>query len=71
MEINPDDLPDDINALKAALRSARAEVAVASARRSADQALIAHLQLMIAKLNREKYCSRSERTARLLDQLEL
>ena len=71
MEITPDDLPDDIDALKAALRAARAEVAVAEAQRSADQALIAHLKLTIAKLNREKYGSRSERTARLLDQLEL
>ena len=71
MEINPDDPPDDIDALKAALRSARAEVAVAEAQRSADQALIAHLRLTIAKLNREKFGSRSERTTRLLDQLEL
>ena len=34
-------------------------------------ALIAHLKLQIEKLNRDRYGPRSERTARLLDQLEL
>ena len=38
---------------------------------SDDQALIAHLKLQIEKLNRDRYGPRSERTARLLDQLEL
>lgn len=72
------DLPDDINALKAALiaESARAtrveaELAVARAKASDDQALIAHQQLQIKKLIRELYGSRSERTSRLLDQIEL
>lgn len=37
----------------------------------ADQALIAHLKLQIGKLNRDHYGQRSERTPRLLDQLEL
>jgi len=64
-------LPDDIEALKAALVVARAEAAAARARQSDDQALIAHLKLQIEKLNRDRYGSRSERTARLLDQLEL
>jgi transposase len=64
-------LPDDIEALKAALIVARAEAAAARARQSDDQALIAHLKLQIEKLNRDRYGSRSERTARLLDQLEL
>ena len=64
-------LPDDIEALKAALVAARAEVAAARAQHSDDQALIAHLKLQIAKLNRDRYGPRSERTARLLDQLEL
>ena len=64
-------LPDDIEALKAALIVARAEAAAARARQSDDQALIAHLKLQIAKLNRDRYGPRSERTARLLDQLEL
>src|SRR5436309_6047641 len=64
-------LPDDIETLKAALIVARAEAAAACARQSDDQALIAHLKLQIEKLNRDRYGPRSERTARLLDQLEL
>src|SRR5208283_1018612 len=63
--------PDDIEALKAALIVALAEVASARAQRSDDQAMIAHLKLQIEKLNRDRYGPRSERTARLLDQLEL
>src|SRR5436189_585157 len=63
--------PDDIDALKAALIVARAEAAAARAQQSDDQALIAHLKLQIEKLNRDRYGPRSERTARLLDQLEL
>src|SRR5216684_2914813 len=67
----PNALPDDIEALKAALIVAQAEVAAARAQLSADQALIAHLKLQIEKLNRERFGQRSERTARLIDQLEL
>jgi transposase len=73
-----DDLPDDIAALQAALiaeraRAARveAELAVAKARASDDQALIAHQRLQIEKLTRQIYGQRSERTVRLLDQIEL
>src|SRR3982750_4897470 len=64
-------LSDDVEALKAALTVARAEAAAARAQQSDDQALIAHLKLQIEKLNRDRYGQRSERTARLLDQLEL
>jgi transposase len=64
-------LPEDIDALKAALIVARAEAAAARAQQSDDHALIAHLKLQIEKLNRDRYGPRSERTARLLDQLEL
>jgi transposase len=74
----PDPLPEDIDALRAALIAARvhathveSELAAARARLSDDQALIALLQLQIAKLNRERFGQRSERAARLLDQLEL
>jgi len=42
---------DDIEALKAALIVARADVASARAQRSDDQAMIAHLKLQIEKLN--------------------
>jgi transposase len=64
-------LPDPIVALEAALATARAELATERAERSADQALIAHLKLQIAKFNRERFGPRSERSARLLDQMEL
>lgn len=52
-----DQLPDDVDALKAALREAHA--------------LIEHLQLVIAKMKRELFGPRSERSQRLIDQLEL
>src|SRR5438270_208556 len=71
MDDGPEALPDDIEALKVALIAARAEVAAVRAQRSDDQALIAHLKLQIEKLNRDRYVPRSERTARLLHQLEL
>src|ERR1700721_2592325 len=78
-------LPDDIEALKAALVAERgeriaeaarathaeAELAVARAKASDDQALIAQQQLRIEKLTRQLYGPRSERTSRLLDQTEL
>src|SRR5450830_1127325 len=64
-------LPEDIDALRAALVAARAEVAIVRAQQSDDQAMIAHLKLQIEKLNRDRYGPRSERTARLINQLEL
>ncbi len=70
--------PDDIAALKVALAMARAErnevaaeLAVAKAKASEDLALIAHQKLRIAKLERQIYGPRSERSARLIDQLQL
>src|SRR5580704_5260310 len=73
-----DDLPDDIDTLKAALLAApdravqvAAELDVSRAKASEDQALIAHQQLQIAKLTRELYGQHSERSVRLLDQIEL
>ncbi len=72
------DLPEDIDALRAALiaeraRAARveAELAVAKAKASDDAAVIAHQRLQIEKLTRQLYGQRSERTVRLLDQMEL
>src|SRR5580700_6383780 len=71
-------LPDDIEALKAAFvaeaaraAQAEAELAVARAKAADDQALIAHQQLRIEKLTRQLYGPRSERTSRILDQIEL
>jgi len=48
-----------------------AELAVARARASEDLALIAHQKLRIAKLERQIYGPRSERSERLIDQLAL
>jgi transposase len=57
-------LPDDKDALKAALIEARAKL-------SGAEAMIEHLQLVIAKMKREMFGPRSERSQRLIDQLEL
>ena len=57
-------LPDDVASLKAALLEALARASDAAA-------LIAHQQLQIAKLRRELYGPRSERSVRLLAQMEL
>ncbi|WP_244476906.1 IS66 family transposase [Methylobacterium sp. Leaf117] len=51
--------------------SERAKRIEAQAAASSVEATIAHLKLMIEKLRRELYGQRSERTARLLDQMEL
>ena len=59
-----DPVPDDTDALKAALIETRARL-------SGAEALIEHLQLVIAKMKRAMYGPRSERSQRLLDQLEL
>src|SRR6202140_2216075 len=73
-----EDLPENVDGLKAALlteraRAARveAELAIVKAKASDDQAVIAHQQLQIAKLTRQLYGQHSERTVRLLDQMEL
>ncbi len=66
-----DDLPDDIDALKAALASERQARREAEAQATASQALVAHLKLLIAKLRREQYGQSSERGRKVLDQLEL
>ncbi|MDG3444701.1 transposase, partial [Nitrospirillum amazonense] len=50
---------------------AAAELAVARAKASEDLALIAHQKLRIAQLERQVYGQRSERSARLVDQLAL
>ena len=78
MDAARDALPDDINALKEALIIERAkalevtaELAVARAKASEDVALIAQQKLRIAKLERQVYGQRSERSARLIDQLAL
>jgi transposase len=66
-----DSLPDDLETLKQLVLAQQAELAHARAEASSAEALIAHLRLTIEKMRREIYGPRSERKARLLDQLEL
>ena len=56
---------------EAVAASARGEAATAKADLSSRDALIAHLKLEIEKLRRSLYGTRSERKARLLEQMEL
>jgi transposase len=60
----PDQIPDNVDALKAALIETRAKL-------SGAQALIEHQRLLIEKMKRAMFGSRSERSQRLLEQLEL
>src|ERR1700733_50458 len=78
MDTPRDAVPEDITALKVALASERAkaleiaaELAVPRAKASEDSALIAQQKLEIAKLQRQIYGQRSERSSRLIDQLTL
>jgi transposase len=78
-------LPDDPESLKRLLLAREGELVVARAHAATvtaeaatlrakaadDQALIAHLKLQIETLKRDRFGQRSERSARLLDQLEL
>jgi transposase len=78
MDATDDALPNDIDALRAAFIIERAkalevaaELAIARAKASQDMALIAHQRLRIARLERQLYGQRSERSVRLIDQLAL
>jgi transposase len=78
MEPAREALPDDVPALKAALAAERAqklaieaELTIARAKASEDMALIAQQKLRIAKLERQVYGQRSERSAQLIEQLAL
>lgn len=78
MSLPPLSLPDDLADAHAALlaeREARlraeAEATKAKAELSSIEALNAHLQLLIAKLERDKHGPSRERTQRLIDQMEL
>jgi Transposase and inactivated derivatives len=71
-------LPNDIEVLKAALIAAadhtarvEAELAIARAKASEDTALIAQQKFRIAKLERQLYGQRSERSSHLIEQLAL
>ena len=76
--MNVESLPADlatahamILAERAARMAAEAEATHAKADLTGTEALIAHLKLAIEKLRRALYGSRSERQAKLLDQMEL
>ncbi len=81
MDSSADELPPDLAAAHAMIvaeRAARlaaeaklAEAANAQAKQSSAEALIAHLKLEIEKLRRTLYGTRTERKARLLEQMEL
>lgn len=65
------DVLEELKVLKAELAAERAARLAAEAKVSSIDALIASLKLQIEKLRRELYGQRSERKARLLDQMEL
>ncbi|MCP4560771.1 MAG: IS66 family transposase [Bosea sp.] len=78
MTAPPESLPDDLAAAHATIlaeRAARLEAEATAARaqaaNSSTDALISRLKLEIEKLRRELYGTRSERKARLLDQMEM
>ena len=73
-----DALPNDIDALKAALLAERtALIAERAARRefearaSGAEAMVAHLKLLIAKMKHDRFGASAERSRKLLDQLEM
>ena len=78
MEADRAAMSAELSSLREALAAERAkglerdaELAVARAKGSQDDALIAHQKLQIAKLTRQIYGQRSERSARLIEQLAL
>jgi len=71
MDVAFDPLPDDVDALKAIIRSQRAEATRLEASVRAYEALVQALKLRIAKLRRQKFGPSSEKIAREIVQLEL
>jgi transposase len=70
----PESLPSDLAAAHAMIvaeRAARLEAEAKLANARAEAALIAYYKLEIEKLRRQLYGTRSERKARLLEQMEL
>ena len=66
--------PDDVAALQAALAALAAERLArreAEARASGAEAMVAHLKLLIAKLKHDRFGASSERSRKLLGQMEL
>ena len=57
----PDDMPDDIDTLRAALSAEQSARREAEARASSAEALVLHLKLLIARLRHDKFGASSER----------
>ena len=64
------DLPDDIDALRAALLAERTARREAETRAASAEAVVAHLKLLIAKGRHDRFGASSERGRKLLDQME-
>jgi hypothetical protein len=62
-----DSIPNDINALRDELAAKRAARQEAEARASGAEAMVAHLKLVIAKLEHHRYGASSERGRKLLE----
>lgn len=71
MPTAPESPLDDITALQAALAAERLARQQAEARASGAEAMVAHLKLLIAKLKHDRFGASSERSRKLIDQLEL
>jgi len=71
VELTPETLPDDVDALKAAFVAERSARVHAEARATGAEAMVAHLKLLIAKMKRDRYGQSSESSRKLIDQLEL
>jgi transposase len=65
------DSPSEIDALRAALAAEQQARRQAEARAAGAEAMIAHLELLIAKLRHDRFGASAERGRKLLDQLEL
>ena len=66
-----DDLPDDIDALKALVLEGRATIAAMAAAHKGAEDLAANLQIELLRLQRAQFGQSSERRAHLIDQLQL
>jgi transposase len=64
-------IPDNVDALRAALAAEQLARREAEARATGAEAMVAHLKLLIAKLKHDRFGASSERGRKLLDQMEL
>ena len=69
--LTADELPDDIEALKALVAEERAARLASQSALQSSEDLVAHLKLQILKLQRAQFGQSSERSRRLIEQLEM